>query len=632
MHRLSAAVAVGLGIVLAIPGAISALAWNADAAQEDISILRVGMLQGVSTLSPFIAYEDSEYVVFNLIYDRLMSYDEDLDVMPLIATSWEVGSWDEEDDPLTTENEGADRLWRYHIVEDAKWHDGEPLTADDVAYSINLNLADEMWAYTPYINSRVADHATATDDSTVEVYLKIPNVHVDALSIPIVPKHIWSQFTPAEIQYNVANDNPVGSGPFKFKQFVPDERVVLERNPNYFGGPVAYDELVFLFYGSDQIMAQALKRGDIDVGKFPPLTYESLLGEANIGAAAVKKYYQSTLGFNSYTDAGSGGNRLLLDENLRRALHMAIDKQYVIDTVWRGYADMGYALPAPVIPEYHWVPSASEELKYDVVAANALLNASGYDKWTTIDGKSVRVVNITNHVGNLPLAPLYNQPVSFKFMIRNDNAEDIAAAPYVKEMWEKVGVKATIQLMEESAMETAIYSYASHDAYMWYWSGDYDPTYILGVMTTDQLWGWNDPFWSNATYDEMYIEQMSQDGQERIDTVKEMQKIWYLSSGMIVLSYPYGLYAWNTERFENWGDPEAHPGRTIDHYFGAAPLFMELEPTGGGGSFGLSDPVLIGIVVAVVAIIAVAAFVLMRRRKEGGSAETMKEEKKTGLE
>lgn len=619
MRRLAAVVAMGISFVLVIPGAISTLAGSAYAAQEEISILRVGMLQGVSTLSPFIAYEDSEYVVFNLIYDRLMSYDEDLNVMPLIATSWEVGSWG------TKEN----CLWRYHIVEDAFWHDDEPLTAEDVAYSINLNLDDAMWAYTPYINNDVADHATAIDDYTVEVYLKIPNVHVDALSIPIVPRHIWSQYLPAQIQNEVTNNNPIGSGPFKFKQFIPDERVVLQRNDDYFGGPVAYDEIVFLFYGSDQVMAEALKRGDIDVGKFPPLTYESLIGAANIGTAATKKYYQSTLGFNSFTDAGSGGNRVLLDENLRRALHMAIDKQYIIDTVWRGYADIGYALPAPVVPEFHWIPSPSEELGYDVAAANALLNASGYDKWTTIDGKRVRKVNITNHPGNLPLAPLYDKPVSFTFMIRNDNAEDIAAAPYIKEMWEKVGVKATIQLIEESAMETQVYSYAAHDAYMWYWSGDYDPTYILGVMTTDQIWGWNDPFWSNENYDDLYLLQMSQDGQERIDTVKEMQRIWYRSSGMIVLSYPYGLYAWNTEYFTNWGDPEAHPGRTIDHYFGAAPLFMELEPLGGRGGLSISSTVLIGIV-AVIAIIAVAAFMLMRRK--AGPGEKPGKEKKTGLE
>ncbi len=625
MRRLSAAVAICVGFVLVIPGAVSFLTRNAEAADTP-TMLRVGMLQGVSTLSPFIAYEDSEYVVFNLIYDRLMSYDQDLKVMPLIAEDWEIGRWADADNPGTPEDEGKDRLWRYYIVEDAMWHDNEPLTAEDVAYSINLNLASEMWAYSPYINDKVADHAAAVDTYTVEVYLKIPNVHVDALSIPIVPQHIWSQYTPAEIQYSFPNPNPIGSGPFMFKEFVPDERVVLKRNPTYFGGPVAYDELLFRFYGSDQIMAEALKRGDIDIAKFPPLTYESLADQPGIETAATRKYYQSTLGFNCYTDPGSGGNRILLDENLRQALHMAIDKQYIIDTVWRGYADMGYALPAPVIPEFHWVPSASESLSYDVVAANALLNASGYDKWTTIGGKSVRVVNKTGHPGDLPTVPLLNSPLSFTFMVRNDNAEDIAAAPYIVEMWEKVGVKATIQLLEESAMETNIYSYASHNAYIWYWSGDYDPTYILGVMTTDQIWGWNDPFWSNATYDELYIEQMTQDGQERIDTVKDMQRIWYRSSGMIVLSYPYGLYAWNTAHFKNWGDPEAHPGRTIEHYFGAAPLFMELEPVDGGIIGGTLGITLIAAGVVIV-VVAVAALMLMRKRKGGAG-----EEKMTGLE
>lgn len=613
-----------VGIALVAQTTIGSYGTVSSAKAAELNILNVGMLQGVATLSPFLAYEDSEYVVFNLIYDRLMSYDEDLNVMPLIATSWEVESWEDADDPGTpTIDEGADRLWRYHIVEGATWHDGEPVTAYDVNYTINLNLQPQLWSYTPYINWRWADHATAVDANTVEVYLKIPNVHIDALSIPIIPMHIWKYYGPAEIQYSVTNDNPIGSGPFKFVELVPDQRVVLEKNPNYYKGEVKYDQVVFLFYGNDQVMAEDLKKGNIDVAKFSPLTYESLIDEPDVGTAAAKKYYQSTLGFNCFEE--SNGNRLLLDENLRRAMHMAIDKQYIIDTVWRGYADMGYALPAPVIPYYHWEPTASEELAYNATRANALLNASGYDKWNS---NGIRLVNTTTN----PYATI-DTPLSINFQIRNDAAEDIAAAPYVVEFWERIGVEATIQLMEESALETLIYYTCGHDAYIWYWSGDYDPTYILGVMTTDQFWGWNDPFWSNQTYDQMYLDQLSLTDAERQTAVFEMQKIWYESSGMICLSYPYGLYAWSTKNFDNWGDPVAHPGRTIDHYFGAAPLFMELEPKDGGDLDTSSGMLMyIGIGIAAVAVVAVVAFFLMKRSKDGGIAGPPKEEKKTGLE
>jgi len=611
--------------IQAVAGSLVWLAASSDAeAADEQTVLRIGTLQGIAMLNPFRSYEDSEYIVWNLIYDRLVTYDEDLNIMPLIATSWEVGDWADADDPGTPlVDEGKDRLWVYHIVENATWHDGEPLTAEDVAYSIGLNLEENMWAFSPYINSKWADHATAVDDYTVEVYLRVPSVHAEALSILVVPKHIWSAYTSGEIQNSVRNENPVGSGPFSFVEIEEDNYVILEKNPDYFLGPVAYDRLVFRVFGSHQIMAESLKAGDIDAAKFPPLTFEQLKEEEGIVTAEVDKNYQSTLGFNCYTDPGSMGNRLLLDDNIRRAMHMAIDKEYLIDAIWLGYADIGYALPAPVMGDYHWEPTAEEELAFNVTRANELLNASGYDKWVG----GVRVVNSTN-----PYAAL-GSPLSFDFMIRQETPEDIAAAPLIVDMWDEIGVEGTIRYVEESVMETEVYYEFSHEAYMWYWSGDFDPNYLLGVMTTEQIAGWNDPAWSNESYDEKYYLQMSQDGAERLQTVFDMQKIWYESSGMICLSYPYGLYAWTTENFEGWGDPVAHPGRTIEAYNGAAPVYMELTPVeqDGDGGGGISTTALMGIGIGVAVVVAiVAALMLMKRKKAGGAAE--KEERKTGLE
>ncbi len=596
-------------------------------AAEEPTTLRVGMLQAATNLNPYNAYEDSDYTVFGQIYDRLIRYDENLEPTPSIATSWEVDRWAEADDLATPSiDEGANKVWRYNIVQGARWHDGELVTTEDVAFSINVNLNESMWGFSPYINFRMASFARAINDTTVEVYLKLPSVHADALVIPIVPVHIWGQYTAGEIQNSVTNDHPIGSGPFEFVEFAKDQYVVLEKNPDYFDGPVAYDRLVFVFYGSDQIMAEALKNGEIDVAKFPPLTYEALKTEPGVFTAAVERYYQSTLGFNCFNDPGSRGNPLLLDENLRQALHLAIDKQYIIDTVWRGYADVGYALPPPVVPEFFWEATPEESLNYNVTRANELLNESGYDKWNN-DG--VRLVNRTDN----PYAAM-NTPLSFKLNVRNDNPEDMAAAPYIKEMWAEVGVKASIEPIDESALETLVYYEAAHDSYIWYWSGDMDPTYILGVMTTDQYWGWNDPFWSNTTYDELYLVQMSQDGAERQATVFEMERIWYESSGMICLSYPHALYAWTEMHFTNWGDPVSHPGRTIDLYLGPSALFLVLEPTGGGGG-GVSSTVVLGAIAAVAIIVAVVAvLMLMKRRREGGIAEgaPAREEKKTGLE
>lgn len=624
------AIVFGFVFVLMSAGApvVKLLTEDARAADE-LTTLRVGFLQSIDSLNPFIAYEDASYVVLFNIYDRLISYDEDLAVKPVIAESWEVDRWADADLPETPAiDEGANKLWRYHIVQNATWHDGEPVTAEDVAYSINLNLNDTMWAFTPYISYKTAEFARVIDASTVEVYLKIPNVHAENLMLPIVPMHVWSQWGASEIQYSVTNDEPLGSGPFKFVEYVPDQYCILERNPTYHLGPVAYDRLVFTFYGNDQVMATDLKNGNLDLARFPPATFNSLKDQANIETAVCKRYYQSTVGFNCWESEDSQGNPLTKDMNIRRAMHLALNKTYLIDTVWGGYADVGYGLPAPIVPFYHWEPATAEEsLNYDVARANAILDAAGYDKRNN-DG--VRLVNRDDN----PYAER-DTPLSFKLYVRNEMPEDLAEAPYLKEMWATIGVKVEIYPMDENAMETDIMYYGKHDVFIWYWSGDFDPTYILAVHTTDQILGWSDTFWSNATYDALFLQQMQETGATRQSTVFEMQRMWYEASPMIITCYPHDLFAWSTLHFTNWGDPVSHPGRTMTPYFGANPLFLSLQPTDGGdGDGGISAAMMVGIgaVVAAVVVAVVALLALRKRRVRGPGSSSAKDEEKTGLE
>lgn len=630
LDSLSVLVSAGVALFLfaqSVCASISPAVLSSSAAglADEPTTLRVGMLQGIDSLNPFIAYEDSSYVTLFNIYDRLLTYDEDLNVKANIATAWEVDRWSEADDPLTTDvDEGANRLWRYTIAQDVKWHDGEPLTVKDVEFSINVNLNESMWAFTPYISVNTAEYARAINSTTVEVYLRIPNVHVENLMLPIVPFHIWGEYTAGEIQNGVINEHPIGSGPFMFVEYARDQYVILERNPNYHLGPVAYDRLVFHFYGSDQVMAMDLKNGNLDLARFPPLTYNTLKGQSNIETAEVDRYYQSTIGFNCY-ETGSKGHPLVKDEHIRRAMHLAIDKTYLINTVWAGYGDVGYGLPAPIIPFYHWEPETPQEsLDFNLTRANAELDQAGYDKRNN-DG--IRVVNRTDN----PYAAM-GEPLSFKFLVRNDAPEDISAAPYIIEMWQKIGISVQIQPIDEGAMETEIMWTASHDIFMWYWSGDFDPTYILGIHTEAQIGGWTDTYWVNETYEKLFLLQMQQTGVERQQTVFEMQRIWYESSGMIILTYPYDLFAWNTLYFTNWGDPEAHPGRTMTPYFGANPLFLGLQPVGTNESGG-STALVIGAGIGAVIVAAVAAAILTRRRRGRSPAEaTEGKERKTGLE
>jgi hypothetical protein len=113
-----------------------------------------------------------------------------------------------------------------------------------------------------------------------------------------------------------------------------------------------------------------------------------------------------------------------------------------------------------------------------------------------------------------------------------------------------------------------------------------------------------------------------------------MQKMWYEASPMIITCYPYDLFAWSTLHFTNWGDPVNHSGRTMTPYFGANPLFLNLQPVAGGGGGGVSTAMVVGVgaVAAVVVLAAVAVLVLRKRKTKGFGDVPPEKEKKTGLE
>lgn len=201
--------------------------------------------------------------------------------------------------------------------------------------------------------------------------------------------------------------------------------------------------------------------------------------------------------------------------------------------------------------------------------ANSLLNASGYA--ADADGDGIR----ENETSGVEL--------DFVFEYIIDNTFDQTAALMIEDWFSQIGVRAAPKGVSES---TLIGDWISmkYDLFVWGWYGDIDPSSLLSVMTTEQIpdshsdWSaWSDSFYSNPYYDALYIQQLRTiNTSARQAIVFEMQQILYHDAPYIVLGYPWGLYAYRTDRFANWPDFNVYPGLTNDRL-----LFFELVPIAG---------------------------------------------------
>jgi peptide/nickel transport system substrate-binding protein len=295
------------------------------------------------------------------IFDALVKKDEHYELRPWLATSWE------QPDALT---------WVFHLRDGVRFHDGRPLVAEDVAYTIE-SLIDGSLVTAKGGNFAAVDRAEVRDRLTVVVKMKRPDAGLlfnmsDGL-FGVVPRGSGKDF----------GLHPVGSGPFKFVSAVQDKEVIVERNHDYWADrvdampPVAaggqrIERIRFTVVPDTITSALELKKGSADLAS-NVVTLDmvhTLEAEPNLkvesGAGSPVVYVT----FN-VTDP------LLKDRRVRQAVACAIDRHAIVDAIWRGQARLANTL----LPTGHWAAAANDELSqypHDVARAQRLLEEAGF--------------------------------------------------------------------------------------------------------------------------------------------------------------------------------------------------------------------------------------------------------------
>jgi len=508
-------------------------------AAADPIVLRVGTVQDLDAMNPYLTALFTGYEVFTLNYDLLVGYGPDEQPVTGFAESWA--------------NDGT--TWTFKINSDLKWSDDTPATSEDARWTIQTLLDGQaadgyvgLGYLDPYLTYAGVTEVTAPDPGTLVIETETPNGQILTSYIPILPKHIWES---RDINTE-ANEVPVvGTGAYQAVEWKPGEYVHLVRNPNYWGDKGYADEIFIQYFADEGAMTEAIKSGAIDYARNPTADqWDSLQGLPDTvplqSATASEANSFIELGFNTYSrpiEGGGPSTKALQDPAFRDALGYAIDKQELVDKVLGGKGAVGTTHIPPALGGGKWHLDPPNLRTFDIELAKQKLSSAGY---------------VLNDAGKL--FDKEGKPINLRMVVPDSASTYADSAQFIQNWWAQLGIDMQTQAYDSDTLTDLMLppeggdgKTADFDVFVWSWGGDVDPNSLLNVLTTDAIGSASDSFFSNARYDELMVLQQSEtDEATRKVLVDEMQQIMYDEAPYHVLFYEAALHAYRTDRFGNW--------------------------------------------------------------------------------
>ncbi len=600
-------VAAVLLLQIAVGGYPVAFEINARAAPPS-PVLNIGFLQTIDSLNPYIGLNDASYLLYGLVYDYPYALDQDGNYIPNIITD--------------ATHDNALMNWTYTVRQGVKWSDNTDLTAADVAFTWNYDSQNlfHLWAYEPYFNQvvqctgsnkgRCGAVISPSDPWKVTVYFKRPFVSGQDLFGPIVQQAQWSGVSPQAAEYTYTNPNPIGTGPFIadpniFAEWQQNGAVPLHlfRNKAYHQvgnhiGPVNITDIYLWQYNTQVKLALALLAGDIQMAQMTTAGILTVEGRPNVltqrSLQAIQEWNEIGISQIDKKSVNGGLNNARFDVNVRLAMAHATNKDYILQTIYRSQGFRGDTLVSPITPQWWYDPVAGgDNLTFDITLANKILDNAGYtNSYTGSDGGQYRAaakdINVSYQTScyqcvsppNVTKTITAGTHLNFTLATRPADLfpEEKLVADYIKAQWKLIHIEITEKPEpSENALSADVYG-GKVETYIWYWSADPDPNYILSMQSSWTLDGWSDNYWNNASYNYYYLKQLSDlSPTTRQADVKTAQKIEYESAVYIIYLFPFGEWAMRTDLWQGWGNWAAHPYRQMNAYWGANPLWFDLN-------------------------------------------------------
>ncbi|MFT4184006.1 MAG: ABC transporter substrate-binding protein [Rhizobium sp.] len=420
------------------------------------------------------------YYISGKATEGLLTYDKDFNPQPLLATEWKVS-----DDGL--------RYW-FKLRQGVKWHDGKDFTADDVAFSIlalkeNHPRGRATFAY--------VQQANALNPHEVELVLSKPAPYLltafASFESPIVPKHLYEGTKIAENPHNIA---PVGTGPYKFAEWVRGSHALFVRNEDYWDTSKPYlDQIIFRFIIDPAAAVAAIETGEVQVStaNLPLTDIDRLKANPSLVVDTRPAAYSPSIARAEFNLE----NKYLADIRVRHAIAHAVDKDFIVNTIYLGYATR---LDGPVSPDLaKFYDPDLPKYEFDPAKANQLLDEAGYKRGA--DG--------------------------FRFKLFIDPTQPSGppkqTAEYFAQALAKVGIKVELRTQDFATFVKRIFTDRDFDIAIEGMSNLYDPTVGIQRLYWSKNFKVGVPFSNGSKYANPEVDRLLEAAAVEVDPKKRLQ-------------------------------------------------------------------------------------------------------------
>lgn len=515
-------------MVLLLVALTSVTAQGAGEAKKvEPKVLRVHMEATPKILMPSITAGREEEYVFELIHGTLVEIDEDGKNVPSIAESFEISR-----DKLT---------WTFKLKKGVKFHDGEELTAKDVAFSIEVYTHPVLgqWWQSNYVSIKGAQEffkgtadkisgVNVIDDYTIAITTSEPNAALPAVFVQtkIYPKHIWENVPKTERDFASLTTTPrglIGAGPFKAVEIVTDQYIKFVAHDQYFKGRAKLDEIYHIYAPADTGLAM-LETGEVDLVyevAYPEVDRVKRISGVKVETAPNAQFVW-WIRFNLLEQNPSPIKKYLLDSRFRTAIGMVLDRDGFAQSVMRGYAKVtdthAYSIP--------WtVPEDLPPLKYDPAGAKMILQEIGW--------------NFDKDVARILIYP--------------SNAARDQLAPILQAALTEIGVKCVIDSKDLAAARVDMYETFDYDIAVGGWLQPNDPSlWAVNVASAEAGGGRGNEGYANKRVDELFaLGRQAFDFAEQQKIYQELVRLFRDDLAKVPVVFPEIVVAY-TDRLQNF--------------------------------------------------------------------------------
>ena len=457
---------IGLGVLLlsltaCLAQPTAGLTAATPMVQRSGGKLIYGLTLAPSGIDPHVNASSELGIPLTSVYDTLVYQTANGRFVPGLATDWEVS-----DDGL---------VYTFHLRRDVTFHDGTPFNAEAVKFNLDRIADPETKSQKAVLMLGPYDHCAVVDEYTVKVFFREPYApFLDSLSQVYLGMASPTAVQKWGLDYQM---HQVGTGPFMFKEYVPQDHLTLVRNPSYNWAPSIFehqglaflDEVEFRFFVDPATRALALESGDVHVvGEIPPQDATRLETNSGFKIVPVPIPGQPLQGFLNTAKSPTD------DLRVRQALLYSTDRRAIVQTIFRQYSPVAWGPLSAVTWGYD--EAVVGRYDYDPVKARALLDEAG---WQDTDGDGIREKD--------------GQPlVVMAYLMSWGYIPEVATL--LQAQWREVGVDfRSEQVAYPAALEAA--RLGKHNLILFNLAGS-DPDLLRGFFRSDANFNWakvNDP-------------------------------------------------------------------------------------------------------------------------------------------